>query len=293
MPLGRNVLSNWPDELTMLIGMDLTTEWPWNQLSNSRVMPYLFWRRPWSDSNANEFILSVHRDLSTQRRNLFEILLKWSGPCPCIVMCASDHSTTSLVWHHEWCMTRAIALTQFERFTCAWRIYYYFELILATWAMTENGARMLLIPAIDEPCAMLCADDTWLIELLVRKWRKYDNLSLIKAFFWTWLLQLDEAVLEKLAIVTWNIDHDPGQMMLPFEPRCIWKCNTSGWPRRVCYPPVKRFFGRMDELPDQLVLIDPLLLSECFDSCNKDCLTNDHPVDSDCFEHRLILTILF
>ena len=115
-------------------------------------------------------------------------------------------------------MSRAIALTQFERFTCAWRIYYDYELILAMCAMTENGARMLLIPAITEPRAMSCADDTWLVELLVHKWRKYDNLSLIKAFFWTWLLQLDKAVLEKLAIFTWDIDHDPGQMMLPLKP---------------------------------------------------------------------------
>ena len=52
----------------------------------------------------------------------------------------------------------------------------------------------------------------------LRKWRKYAKLSLIEAFFRTWLLQLDEAVLEKLATFTSDIDHDPGQMMLPLSP---------------------------------------------------------------------------
>ena len=52
----------------------------------------------------------------------------------------------------------------------------------------------------------------------LRKWRTYAKLSLIKSFFRTWLLQLDEAVLEKLVTFTWDIDHDPGQMTLPLSP---------------------------------------------------------------------------
>ena len=179
-------------------------------------MPYLFWERPWPDPIENEFILSVHRDLSTQRRNLFEISLKRSGLCPCIAMCASDtvqrawYDTLNGVWLVllPWLNLRDLLVHDVYTMTMNW----YWPCV--PWLRMEQGCFSFLLLLKPAQCRVWMIHD-WFNCLCA-------NDPSMKTWAWSKLsFEHDCYNLTKLCLKSWQLLH--GTLIMTLAKWCyLW-----------------------------------------------------------------------